>query len=146
MSQNIFKQGEIIKVECPFLRIAHDGYEAPDPSEPTYLYKPVKVMSWMPGTKWSDDGYGESYAECHGMGFVVYTIIDTHKLPKPYRERVFYLRSWIDPDDRAFGKKDVKITTPQALRYKINKWDSRTYDVEIVDLTEADKKRLLEVA
>ena len=137
-----FEQGQVFKVECPFLRTAHDDFC----SDPEINRWPEKVLGWRPGNIWHEEGYGESYAEAHGMGYCVYTVIDTHKLPPPYRERVFYLRSWIDPDGRCFGKKDVKITTPQALHYKINKWKSRTYDVEIVELSEADKTRILEAA
>lgn len=144
MKKITFEQGQVFKVECPFLRASREDYDFFELSDPNY--RPVKVLSWKPGSQWGGDGYDESYPEAHGMGFVIYTVIDTHQLPKPYRARVFYLRSWIDPDGRAFGKKDVKITTPQALHYKINKWKNRTYDVEIVDLNEADKKKMLEAA
>ena len=142
MRKITFEPGQVFKVECPFIRTTFTDYDLLE-ADPT---KDPVAIGWRPGVRWTGDGFHDDYPEAHGMGFVIYTVIDTHKLPKPYRARVFYLRSWIDPDGRAFGKKDIKMTTYQVLRHKIDKWKNRTYDVEIVDLTESDKQKLLEAA
>jgi hypothetical protein len=132
-----FLKGEVFKAPCPFLRAMR--YET---DWDTFEQK--EILSWKPGLKWENEFTGESFATAHGMGECVWTIVDTHKLPAPYKTRVFFIRTWIDPDGRSFGKKDLKVLAAHTLRHRINKWENKKYDVDIVDFTDADKRRLLE--
>jgi hypothetical protein len=133
-----FTAGESFTVECPFLRTAYEAAEFTDGR----LVDKIE-LGWRPGANFESDGCGETWAYSHGIGQAVYKIIDIHKLPFPHKTRVFYIRTWIDPDGKPLGKKTVQILTPNALRERINKARDRSFDLEIVEFSDADAKRLV---
>lgn len=73
-----------------------------------------EVMSWRPGTRSVYVYPDDAEAVADGMGCIVLTEVSRHK-PGRYPERVFYVRSWIDPDGRRFGKGALRMTTATAF-------------------------------
>lgn len=73
------------------------------------------VDSWRPGTRavmvYPDDS--EDVAD--GMGTMNLAEVSRHK-PGRYPERVFYVRTFTDPDGRTFGKTHLRMTTAQNYR------------------------------
>lgn len=132
-----FQAGQIITVEFPFLRTA---YEHRDFIDGRWVNE--TRLGWRPGQTFESDGYGDTYAWAHGMGHSVYKIIDIHKLPYPHKTRIFYIRTWIDPDGKPMGRKTVQILTPNALRDRIKKWQYPSYAVDIVEFTDADARKM----
>lgn len=93
--------GDVFKVPYPFVLSSHSefddggGWEHPN---------------WRPGVEHRyvyPDSDEEVY---HGEGFMVLTVVDVFK-PKGWPTRVFYTRSWVDPQGRTFGKHGLKVTT-----------------------------------
>jgi len=89
-------------IDYPFVRTEKEFFDGKDLQ---------KVKCWRPGIDWEVDDYGDGSPWAEKLGKMVLTEIDSHKLPKPYPERVFYLREWIDPDGRRFGKRNLRIIT-----------------------------------
>lgn len=108
-------------------------------------------LSWKPGVEFENGGpYGDdSYAVCHGVGSVTYTVIDVHKLPRPYLSRVFYTRMWASPDGQSFGKKKLLSTTSAAFRRRVSVTLFQKLEIpieEISDLPDYEKAKLLKAA
>lgn len=106
--------GQSYEVDCPFLR---DTYEHFDEGGQSTLH------TWRPGIRW--ETYGDSYFNqsepvADGVGKVIYTVIDLHKLPRPYPPRVFFTRKWVDPDGKSFGKGALRIMTAEAFRRRLS--------------------------
>ena len=77
---------------------------------------PHTIQGWRPGVSFEpDDGTEDGAGWADGIGKMVLSEIDSHKLPRPYPERVFYLREWIDPKGRRFGKRNLRVTTRAAF-------------------------------
>lgn len=73
------------------------------------------VPCWRPGVRGevvTNTGDTEEFAD--GMGQIVLTEVSRHK-PGRYPERVFYVRQWIDPDGKRFGKTNLRMTTSAAF-------------------------------
>lgn len=76
---------------------------------------PYETKSWRPGVRYElYSPYGGSTACADGVGQMVLQVVSTHK-PGRYPERVFYIRQWVDPLGKTFGKKKLRITTSQAF-------------------------------
>ena len=63
--------------------------------------------TWYPGYQENPWGGG---LEANGVGKVQYAVISRHK-PGRYPTRIFYTRTWIDPDGRTFGKSGLRMCT-----------------------------------
>lgn len=113
--------GQEFKNTYPFIR---DTYTAFD-EEGEYQRK-----TWRPGV--SMEAYGPYGDEvdilAHGEGFQILTVVDVHK-PGRYPTRVFYTRSWIDPDGKAFGKPRLRIATVEQFK-RLSAGFRYAYDVE----------------
>ena len=109
----VIEVGKTYEVACPFLRDTFESYDEDGPtSEPT----------WRPGIRWETYGDGEwqeSQAEADGIGRVLYTVVDLHKLPRPFPPRVFFTRKWVSPDGKTFGKGALRIMTAEAFRRRL---------------------------
>ena len=104
--------GATYHVPYPFVR---DTYEAWDYDEAQVS---TTVPCWKPGVRatGTQNTYGDAYAfEADGEGTQVLTLISRHHPGKPYRERVFYTQSWVDPHGKAFGKGTLRMTTLQRF-------------------------------
>ncbi len=132
-----FEAGQVFTVDCPFLRTAYLNGQFTDGRWIEEI-----ELGWRPGVNFENDGSGETWAYAHGMGRSVYKIIDLHKLPHPHKTRVFYIRTWIDPDGKTLGKKTIQILVPNALRDRLKKAEERAFEIDIVEFTEADAKRM----
>lgn len=76
--------------------------------------------TWRPGVRFEtrDSGYQygpDTVAVADGMGEMVLEVVSRHH-PGKYPERTFYLRSFVDPTGRAFGKAKVRVTTSAAFK------------------------------
>lgn len=74
----------------------------------------MDVPTWRPGTRGVVKLPDDVGSVADGMGFIVLIEISRHK-PGRYPERVFYVRQWIDPDGRRFGKPGLRMTTAHAF-------------------------------
>lgn len=84
------------------------------------------VSSWSPGTFNLPDSqvqveYVEGYAVsettrgCHGRGHMLLTVVARRELPRPYQERVFYVRQWRDPEGKVFGNRGLRCCTARKF-------------------------------
>lgn len=64
---------------------------------------------WRPGVRYDGD---EAVAD--NSGSMVLDVISIHK-PGKYPERIFFIRTWIDPDGKVFGKKRLRMATRYAF-------------------------------
>jgi len=92
-------------------------YRCPYPfkREDVTLYSasgPYEKMSWVPGV-YETGEYGHLIAD--GTGELILDVVSIHK-PGKYPERVFYVRTWKDPDGKVFGKGKLRITTMAAFK------------------------------
>ena len=75
--------------------------------------------TWNPGCRFEltspDDG--EYFFD--DMGEMILTVVDIHK-PGKYPERVFYIREWITPIGKRFGKRNLRIITTGAFKRMLN--------------------------
>jgi len=108
MSAKVLNEGDVFRVRYPFCRasseiLAEEGV--------------VTVQGWRPGAyaEGEDPFSWGSIALADGVGFMVLTVISTHK-PGKYPARVFYTRKWIDPDGREFGRSCLKVLVESKFR------------------------------
>lgn len=87
-----YTAGAVIEVGYPFV---WERSGAPDAGE--------YDMNWRPGTRDRQTAPDDFDMVADGMGTMVLTVVSVHK-PGRYPERVFYERSWRDPDGREFGR------------------------------------------
>ncbi len=105
------EEGKTYEVECPFVRSIYEHWD-----EDNNL---TKVPTWHPGVDWEMSGPDDLQAVADGVGSVTYNVISVHALPKPYHTRIFFVRQWIDPDGKQFGKRKLMIFGIQAFRRRI---------------------------
>ncbi len=58
--------------------------------------------------------YDDADAVADAIGKQRLTVVGTYK-PGTFPTRVFYVRKWVDPDGREFGKKACQTTTVNAF-------------------------------
>lgn len=130
------KAGEVFDIGWPFVRTVFDYYDEDGPTH---------EISWKPGyiSEQIDEYDAGNY--CHGAGKAKFMVIDVHRLPHPYPARVFYTRTWADPDGKAFGKKKLLTTTIPAFRRLVSHsgFDRLHVDGDYADLSETEKNQLL---
>ena len=104
----------IHQVKFPFVRETYSG-----PLNGEFV---DDATVWRPGTRRVpgeyDGGYGyedETY-EADGEGFMVLEVLGAYK-PGKYPERTFYLRRFIDPDGKEFGKAKVRVIATTAFKH-----------------------------
>lgn len=97
------------KIKFPFVR---DEYSGPMDGEFVDA-----VKTWKPGTRCEHGDYEFSDEQwvADGEGFMVLEVLGVFK-PGKYPERTFYLRHFIDPDGRQFGKANVRVIASSAFK------------------------------
>jgi hypothetical protein len=103
--------GQRFEFPYPFARdtyIAHDGDEETGPTI-------TEVPTWKVGVRHADKGEGDVESIADGLGTCVLTVVSLHK-PGKYPERVFFTRTWVTPEGKAFGKTKCRMTTVGAFR------------------------------
>lgn len=101
-----FEPGAVIEVAHPFVREEYRGFDEDGP---------FKRMSWRPGTRIEPIYPDDAEEVADAMGVQIITVISVHK-PGRFPTRVFFTRSWRDPDGREFGKTKCHIKTAGSLR------------------------------
>lgn len=101
---------ETLRVAYPF---ALEEYSGPKDGE---FYD---GKTWRPGVRFElrSSGYlgdPDEVAIADGMGEMVLEVVSRHK-PGKFPERTFFLRSFVAPDGRAFGKAKLRVTTTPAF-------------------------------
>jgi len=90
--------------------------------------KIVTKKVWRPGVRSEPVYPDDSKLFADSEGQMLLTVVDTHKLPGRYQQRVFYTRKWICPDGSEFGKNNLRIST---RNYFIEKASGYYYDYEV---------------
>lgn len=115
-----FMAGQEFKNAYPFVR---DNYIAFDEEGGN------STRTWNPGVSVElVSDYGDTDILAHGEGLQILTVVDVHK-PGRYPTRVFYTRTWVDPDGRKFGKNKLHIATVDKFR-RLSLGFKLKYDVE----------------
>lgn len=112
---NEFKPGAEIEVAHPFVREKYTQQDEDGTAE---------VMSWRPGTRQENILPDDAEEVADGIGTQVIRIVSVHK-PGKYPTRVFFTRSWRDPQGNEFGKNKLCIAVASAFRRRC-----RGYSVE----------------
>lgn len=84
-----------------------------------------QVPSWKPGIDHTRVAPDDVEPLHDGEGFIKLTVVDVHK-PGDFPTRVFYIRTWIDPQGKEFGKPCLRITTLGHFRRLAQGWRHRT--------------------
>lgn len=105
-----YKTGDRFEFVYPFAR---DTYRAVDEDEDGSGY--ADVPTWKVGVRHADKGEGDIESIADGLGRCVVTVVSTHK-PGKYPTRVFFTRTWIAPDGKAFGKTKCRMTTAATFK------------------------------
>ena len=100
-------EGEEFKFPYPFIRTTYESWDGEGMSI---------SPSWAPGTKQEQCAPDDFDTVADAMGFQVVKIISTHRPSKQYPERVFYVRTFINPDGVTFGDKKLRIKTVSAFQ------------------------------
>lgn len=106
-------EGAVFEIAYPFVL---DDYEDIDEEGPH------TVKSWRPGVRYEQRTihfFGDvdvtSDAVCDGMGKQLIRVISTHK-PGRFPMRVFYIRQWLTPTNRLFGKTNCRVASIAGFR------------------------------
>jgi len=102
----------IINVKFPFVRETYSGPTA----EPGVWAN--DLPTWKPGTRreWSEGDYDtEEWWVADGEGLMLLEVLGTYK-PGKYPERTFYLRRFVDPTGKEFGKAKVRVIATGAFK------------------------------
>jgi hypothetical protein len=102
-----FKEGDRFEFPYPFSRSTYDQMDGGDEDNPPTF---TAVPSWKVGPSSESDGMDGCYSMADALGKCVLTVVSIHK-PGKYPTRVFFTRTWITPDGKAFGKTKCRVTT-----------------------------------
>ena len=95
-------------VKYPFIKTTFSFYEG------------SKTPTWKPGIEYRyacPQAEAEPYAD--GRGYQCIKVISKHK-PPGFPERIFYTRTWIDPDGKEFGKNQCRVKTTGNITKILN--------------------------
>lgn len=112
----------IHEIAFPFILEEYDGIK--DGEE-------FKGESWRPGTRMCRGDEWEVWSEADAMGKMVLEVVSMHK-PGKYPERTFYLRSFIDPTGRKFGKQKMRVISSAGFKAMLRGY-RHPYDVVGID-------------
>lgn len=79
--------GDVLSHKFPFFRFSD---ECTPPSE----------FVWRPGCMSHKDVLHNNHLYAHGVGERILKVVDIYKPPKPYHKRVFYVASYVCPDEK----------------------------------------------
>ena len=97
------------RVKFPFIQDEYSGLMDGE------FVEAVKI--WRPGTRCEhgDYKYSDEQWVADGEGYMVLEVLGTFK-PGRFPERTFYLRRFIDPAGRQFGKEKVRVIASTAFK------------------------------
>ena len=119
--------GQEHRAAFPFIRTTYDAM----PDDCMINAMPVEHPTWRPGVEHEQCNSGDTWSFAHGDGEVVYSVIAAFK-PGKYPSRIFYLRNWIDPDGKRFGRNNLRISTTQHFRMLLKGY-RHDYEIEEVE-------------
>lgn len=101
--------GEVFTLPYPFARAEYpfDGEDVP---------------TWKPGTRsenrhsavWTGEDVPVAYSVADAIGTQVLTVVGVYQ-PQGFPTRVFFTRSWVTPEGKAFGNRKCRATTVSAF-------------------------------
>jgi hypothetical protein len=95
-------------VPYPFVRVVH-----------TEWWTEAEVPGWRPGTELEyvdlHPDEGESYGVAEGTGWMRLREVGRSDMSGSWQPRVFYVRTWVDPDGKEFGKLTLRHATAAAF-------------------------------
>jgi hypothetical protein len=97
------KQGDWFEIPYPFIRGVY-GADMGEPDMPT----------WQPGIRNEWITPEETGTVADGLGSATFAVVDVFK-PGRYPTRVFFTRTFTDPDGKTFGAKKLHIATLQKF-------------------------------
>lgn len=104
--------GDRFEVPYPFSR---DTYEDTDYSDEAGVTSSM-VPTWKVGPTYiQTPPEGDTLSVADALGISVLTVVSVHK-PGKYPTRVFFTRTWVSPEGKAFGKTKCRITTVPTFR------------------------------
>lgn len=98
--------GQEFRVKFPFVADVFSGHDVDGP---------YQEDTWRPGVRSIDVYPDDSEFVADAEGEMILTVVDIYK-PGKYPERVFYTRSWVDPDGKEFGKGKLFIATTPTFK------------------------------
>lgn len=101
-----YAEGQVIEVPYPFIWEDYHGLDADGP---------FTKKSWQPGVHNVMVYPDECEAVADGLGAQILTVVSVHK-PGRFPARVFFTRTWRDPDGKKFGKGKCRVMTVEAFR------------------------------
>lgn len=76
---------------------------------------PEDIPCWKPGCNQVNVPPDDSEPQADGQGTMRLTVVSVHT-PPGFPQRVFYLRTWIDPDGKTFGRRRLIVCVTPAFR------------------------------
>lgn len=113
-----FPDGTEFRLCYPFVREACEEYDFA-------THSMVDAWRWKPGVTFEEDAECQS-AWADGEGLMILTAVATFK-PGRYPTRVFYTRTWVDPDGKPLGKPALRMMTQEKFR-RVSKGYRYDYD------------------
>lgn len=112
--------GAEFRVTAPFVKVLYTVWDEAGSFE---------VEGWKPGTRFEqiDESYGPTRI-ADAEGFAVFRVVEAVRLPRPYGERIFFTRTWINPDGEPFGKGRLMVKPTHTFRRWATRW---RHDYEI---------------
>lgn len=88
---------------------------------------PYTEECWRPGTRAEQVDEGQAEYVSDGLGLMLLEEVGRFK-PGRYPERVFYVRTWVDPDGKAFGRRHLRMTTATTFARLLKGYRHPYYD------------------
>jgi hypothetical protein len=104
-----YKAGDVFEVDYPFWK-----NEDPDSNEFDGIYR---TGDWEVGCFYEKGDYEVGLLDSYlydTFGKMVLKVEGTHTIPGR-AERIFYTKTWIDPDGKEFGKDTLRVTSRGAF-------------------------------
>lgn len=103
------QEGNSYTVKFPFFGDVYHGYDASGS---------FQEETWRPGCRSEFCAPDDCEWVADGEGEMVLTIVSIHK-PGRYPERIFYTRTFIDPEGREFGSSKLRMTTTPTFKKRV---------------------------
>jgi hypothetical protein len=76
---------------------------------------PGSKIAWRPGTRFVQTAIDDGDYVWDGEGEIRLRVVGIYR-PGKYPTRVFFVRQWVDPSGRVFGKTNLRMTTLGAFK------------------------------
>jgi hypothetical protein len=108
---DILTPDQTFEFRYPFVRETYRAFDSDEDGSGE-----IEVPTWKPGVRFENvPPEGDTRTHADALGLCRLTVVATFK-PGRYPERVFFTRTWVTPDGKAFGKPKLRMTTVGAFR------------------------------